>query len=55
MNIRQEMELLEEEFLSPYATHDVDSRGRKKEEDQCDIRPLFQRDRAFQGFSTSEK
>lgn len=45
MNIRQEMELLEEEFLSPYATHDVDSRGRKKEEDQCDIRPLFQRDR----------
>ncbi len=45
MNIRQEMELLEDKFLSPYATHDVDSRGRKKEEDQCDIRPLFQRDR----------
>ena len=45
MSIRQEMELLEGEILSPYATHNVNSRGREREEEPCDIRPLFQRDR----------
>lgn len=45
MTIREEMEEREVEFLSPYATLSRNSRGRIKQEPQCDIRPVFQRDR----------
>ena len=45
MNIRENLEDLEVKNLSPYAAHSKDSRGRKKEEEQCDIRPVYQRDR----------
>jgi len=45
MTIREQMELRELEYLSPYATFSKDSKGRKKEEEECDIRPVFQRDR----------
>ena len=45
MTIREHLEQLEKENLSPYATHSADSKGRLKEEDPCDIRPVFQRDR----------
>ncbi|MFG6383776.1 MAG: deoxyguanosinetriphosphate triphosphohydrolase [Lachnospiraceae bacterium] len=45
MLIRENMELLERAYLSPFATLSENSRGREKEEEQCDIRPVFQRDR----------
>ena len=45
MNIRESLEAWEEEYLSPYAMHSKDSKGRIKNEEQCDIRPVFQRDR----------
>ncbi len=45
MTIREHLEQLEKENLSPYATHSVDSKGRLRPEEQCDIRPVFQRDR----------
>ncbi len=45
MNIREEMEAREEANLSPYATLSSKSRGRRRPEPQCDIRPVFQRDR----------
>ena len=45
MTIRENLEQWEQEYLSPYASHSRDSRGRMKEEEQCDIRPVFQRDR----------
>ena len=45
MNIRESLEAWEEEYLSPYAMHSKDSKGRLKNEEQCDIRPVFQRDR----------
>ncbi len=45
MNIRENLEQLETENLSPYAAHSRDSRGRLREEPQCDIRPVYQRDR----------
>ena len=45
MNIRESLEKWEKEYLSPYAMLSMNSRGRLKEEDQCDIRPVFQRDR----------
>lgn len=45
MNIRERLEQEERELLSPYASHSADSKGRLKEEEQCDIRPVFQRDR----------
>ena len=45
MTIRERIEQMEHETLSPYATFDDKSIGRVKEEDQCDIRPVFQRDR----------
>ena len=43
--IREMIEQMEKETLSPYATLSQNSKGRKMEEPQCDIRPLFQRDR----------
>lgn len=45
MTIRENMELLERTYLSPFATLSEHSRGRDREEAQCDIRPVFQRDR----------
>lgn len=45
MSIREEMEKMERENLSPYATLSENSKGRDIEEEQCDIRPVFQRDR----------
>lgn len=45
MLIRENMELLERTYLSPFATLSQNSRGRDREEAQCDIRPVFQRDR----------
>lgn len=45
MTIREQLEAREVELLSPYAMLSVDSKGRDREEDQCDIRPVFQRDR----------
>ena len=45
MNIRESLEKLEIEYLSPYAAHSAASKGRLREEEQCDIRPVYQRDR----------
>lgn len=45
MTIREQLELREIEYLSPYAALSKDSAGRKVEEPECDIRPVFQRDR----------
>ena len=45
MLIRQQLEAMEREYLSPYATLSEKSRGRGREEEECDIRPVFQRDR----------
>ena len=45
MTIREQLELREMEYLSPYATHSRDSLGRKRPEPECDLRPAFQRDR----------
>ena len=45
MNIREELEAREEAILSPFASLSSQSRGRVRPEPQCDIRPVFQRDR----------
>lgn len=45
MNIREQSEAIEAKILSPYATHSADSLGRDREEPQCDMRTVFQRDR----------
>lgn len=45
MTIRESLEQYEKEYLSPYAALSVNSKGRYREEEQCDIRPVFQRDR----------
>lgn len=45
MTIREQMEEREYQYLSKYAAHSRDSRGRDREEEQCDIRPVYQRDR----------
>lgn len=45
MTIREQLELWEKDYLSPYATLSMHSKGREREEEQCDIRPVFQRDR----------
>lgn len=45
MTIREQMEQREKECLSPYATLSINTRGRETPEEQCDIRPVFQRDR----------
>lgn len=45
MTIREQLELREIEYLSPYAALSKDSMGRKREEPECDLRPVFQRDR----------
>lgn len=45
MTIRETLEQWERQYLSPYASHSTDSKGRVRPEEQCDIRPVFQRDR----------
>ena len=45
MTIREQLELSERTYLSSYAMLSQDSRGRDREEPECDIRPVFQRDR----------
>ena len=45
MNIREESEKLEFEYLSRYASHSAMSSGRDRDEEQCDIRTVYQRDR----------
>lgn len=45
MTIRENLELREKEYLSPYASLSMHTKGRAKEEQECDIRPAFQRDR----------
>lgn len=45
MLIRESLEAWEKDFLSPYASFSSESKGRLREEEPCDIRPCFQRDR----------
>ncbi len=45
MTIRERTEQWEKEYLSEYAAHSCESRGKAKDEPQCDIRPVYQRDR----------
>ena len=45
MTIREQIEAREREILSPYACLSSQSRGRDLPEAECDIRPVFQRDR----------
>lgn len=45
MNIRETAEMLEEQYLSPYASLSKNTRGRDRWEPLCDIRPEYQRDR----------
>ena len=45
MTIRESLEQMECETLSPYACLSKNSKGRDRDEEQCDIRPVFQRDR----------
>jgi len=45
MTIRENIEKMEQEILSPYAMLSINSRGRDREEQECDVRPVFQRDR----------
>ena len=44
MNPRQKQEALEEKMLSPQASCSVRSKGRERDEKQCDIRTCYQRD-----------
>ena len=37
MTIREQLELREIEYLSPYATLSKDSKGRKAKEEECEI------------------
>ena len=45
MVLRVELENREREVLSPYAAHSADTRGRAREEEECDIRTAYMRDR----------
>ncbi|MBR2764426.1 MAG: deoxyguanosinetriphosphate triphosphohydrolase [Blautia sp.] len=45
MNIREVMEQREKELLSPYAAYSSDTAGRKRQEEECDVRTCYQRDR----------
>lgn len=45
MTIRENLEKIENELLSPYACRSAESKGRERAEDECDVRPAFQRDR----------
>lgn len=45
MTIREQIEKMECDTLSPHACLSIHSKGRDRQEEQCDIRPVFQRDR----------
>ncbi len=45
MNIREQYEQLEHQILSPYAAFADQSKGRTSDEEPCEIRTAFQRDR----------
>ncbi len=45
LTIREQTEQMQKEYLCSWATLDQNSKGRAKDEEQCDIRPVFQRDR----------
>ncbi|MCR4611924.1 MAG: deoxyguanosinetriphosphate triphosphohydrolase [Lachnospiraceae bacterium] len=45
LTIREQIEQMERENLCSWATLNENSKGRDVDEPQCDIRPLFQRDR----------
>lgn len=45
MTIREQLEIQERDYLSPYASLAMNSRGRDYPEEQCDLRPVYQRDR----------
>ncbi|SER79272.1 deoxyguanosinetriphosphate triphosphohydrolase [Lachnobacterium bovis] len=45
MTIREQIEKMEKENLSQFACLSINSKGRLVQEEQCDIRPVFQRDR----------
>ncbi len=45
MSIRERIEELERETLSSHAALSADSEGRARDEPQCDVRTVFQRDR----------
>ena len=45
MTIREKQEQWEAQYLSSYAALSKNSRGRERYEAQCDIRPVYQRDR----------
>ncbi|MBP3703049.1 MAG: deoxyguanosinetriphosphate triphosphohydrolase [Lachnospiraceae bacterium] len=45
MTIREELEMREHQYLSPYASFSDESAGRDREEKPCDLRPVYQRDR----------
>ncbi len=45
MNIRERLEEMELANLSPYASCSRNSKGREREEEECDIRTAYQRDR----------
>lgn len=41
MNIRESMEERELELLCPYAAYSGKSRGRDREEEECDVRTVY--------------
>lgn len=45
MMIRESLEALEKENLSPYGARSAQSKGRDRQEEECDIRTAYQRDR----------
>lgn len=45
MTIREQLEVRETTYLSPYATLSKDTKGRERNEVECDVRTVFQRDR----------
>lgn len=45
MNIRESMEQRELEMLSPFAAKSSESKGRVRQEEECDVRTVYQRDR----------
>lgn len=45
MNIREQSEMLEEKYLCKYACFSKNTKGRQKDEEKCEIRTEFSRDR----------
>lgn len=45
MEIRKMQEEWEQQYLSPFASLSINSKGRQKEDDECDVRTCYQRDR----------